>query len=137
MGMSEFIGLISIIVLVSIISGKIEQKKIKKKLLLMTPDERQKYQERKLVEEAQQKSELIQRNQEIQYGATNAAMMCPHCQTNGKIRTKHVQQKKGISGGKAVATVLTGGLSLLAVGLSRKEGATQAHCENCNNTWFF
>jgi hypothetical protein len=74
---------------------------------------------------------------EEKYGITNTAMTCPHCDAVGKIRTKNVKQKKGVSGGKATAAVLTGGLSLLAVGLSRKEGATQAHCDNCNNTWFF
>ena len=74
---------------------------------------------------------------EAEYGVTNTAMYCPHCDAVGKIRTKNVKQKKGVSGGKATAAVLTGGLSLLAVGLSRKEGATQAHCDNCNNTWFF
>jgi len=72
-----------------------------------------------------------------QYGGINTAMVCPHCQSIGKIRTKEVTQKKGVSGGKATAAVLTGGLSLFAVGLSRKEGATQAHCDNCHNTWFF
>lgn len=117
--------------------GILHEKNKQKRIDSMTPEEKQKYHEEKHAEEAQQKAKLIRKNQEIQYGAINAAMMCPHCQTNGKIRTKHVEQKKGISGGKAVATVLTGGLSLLAVGLSRKEGATQAHCENCNNTWFF
>jgi hypothetical protein len=77
------------------------------------------------------------KSEEITYGAINPEMMCQHCQTKGKIKTKHVTQKKGVSGGKATAAVVTGGVSLLAVGLSRKEGATQAHCGNCKNTWFF
>ncbi len=72
-----------------------------------------------------------------QHGPINSAMMCPHCQTKGKIRTKNITQKKGVSGGKAAAAVLTGGVSLLAVGLSRKEASTQAHCGNCGNTWLF
>ena len=33
--------------------------------------------------------------------------------------------------------MLTGGRSLLVTGLSREEMATQAHCENCKNTWDF
>lgn len=74
---------------------------------------------------------------QIQYGLLNKSMVCPHCQQQGSIRTKVIEQKKGVSGGKATAAVLTGGLSLLAIGLSRKEGATQAHCDNCKNTWFF
>lgn len=71
------------------------------------------------------------------YGFINSAMLCPHCQTIGKVRTKNVTQKKGVSGGKATAALLTGGVSLLATGLSRKENSTQAHCTNCRNTWFF
>lgn len=65
------------------------------------------------------------------------AMVCPHCQSKGTVRTKQVKQKKGISGGKATAAVLTGGLSVLATGLSRKEKATEAHCTRCGNTWYF
>ena len=72
-----------------------------------------------------------------QYGAISPAMICPHCQIKGKIRTKSVTQKKGVSGGKATAALLTGGVSLLATGLSRKEGATQAHCGECGNTWVY
>jgi hypothetical protein len=71
------------------------------------------------------------------YGQINSMMVCPHCQTKGKIRTKSVKQKKGISGGKAVAGLMTVGLSLFAVGLSRKEKVTQAHCDNCDSTWYF
>lgn len=74
---------------------------------------------------------------EISFGSLNPHMNCPHCNTSGNIRTKPITQKKGISGGKAVAGLLTGGVSLLAIGLSRKEDLTQAHCQKCNNTWQF
>ncbi|MDP2181898.1 MAG: zinc ribbon domain-containing protein [Actinomycetota bacterium] len=67
----------------------------------------------------------------------SAAMVCPHCQSKGTVSTKQVKQKKGISGGKATAAVVTGGLSILATGLSRKEDVTEAHCRNCGNTWRF
>lgn len=66
-----------------------------------------------------------------------AAMVCPHCQAKGTVATKHVKQKKGVSGGKATAAVLTGGFSMLATGLSRKEKVTEAHCSNCGSTWYF
>jgi hypothetical protein len=46
-----------------------------------------------------------------------------------------VKQKKGISGGKATAAVLTAGISILGTGLSRKEKVSEAHCNNCNVTW--
>jgi hypothetical protein len=74
---------------------------------------------------------------EKQFGVLNSAMVCPHCQTKGGIRTKSVEKKAGVSGGKATAAVLTGGVSILATGLSRKDNVTQCHCEECNNRWIF
>lgn len=71
------------------------------------------------------------------YGPLRVALVCPHCQQKGSVHTKKVTQKTGVSGGKATAAVLTGGASLLAVGLSRKQGLTEAHCTNCNSTWHF
>jgi hypothetical protein len=67
----------------------------------------------------------------------NPHMKCPHCETIGQISTKKVDLTKGISGGKAVAGLLTGGLSILAVGISRKEAQTEARCGKCNNVWHF
>jgi len=69
------------------------------------------------------------------YGSNSPAMICPHCQTKGTVRTEWITQKKGISGGKATSAILTGGLSLLATGLSRKEDHIEAHCNNCGMTW--
>jgi len=71
------------------------------------------------------------------WGPLNPAMICPHCQEKGKVRLAPITQKKGISGGKATGAILTGGISLLATGLSRKENNTQAHCDNCEATWIF
>lgn len=73
----------------------------------------------------------------LKYGPLSAQMACPHCQSRGVVHTKKVTQKKGVSGGKATAAVLTGGLSMLATGLSRKEALTEAHCVNCGATWHF
>src|SRR5436190_23285672 len=81
--------------------------------------------------------EEIEETPEELYGYINKAMICPHCQTKGEIRTKPITQKKGIDGGKAAGAVLTAGISVLATGLSRTEDVTQAHCDNCDNTWFF
>jgi hypothetical protein len=71
------------------------------------------------------------------FGSLSPRMVCPHCQTKGTVRAKTIQRKAGISGGKATAAALTGGISLLATGLSRKERVTQAHCDNCGSTWKF
>lgn len=73
----------------------------------------------------------------MQLGPKNSAMICPHCQTKGTVRTKQVDRKKGVSGGKATAALLTGGVSMLATGLSRKETWTHAKCEQCGSEWDF
>jgi hypothetical protein len=65
----------------------------------------------------------------------NPQLVCPHCQTKGQVDAQGVRVKRGISGGKATGAVLTGGLSLLATGLSRKESRTAARCGNCNMEW--
>jgi hypothetical protein len=67
----------------------------------------------------------------------NAAMVCPHCQSKGSVTTRSVKLKKGISGGKAAGALMTGGVSLLATGLSRKEKVTEARCGSCKAVWHF
>lgn len=67
----------------------------------------------------------------------NPAMICPHCQSKGTVSTERVKMKKGISGSKATAAVFTGGISMIATGLSRKEELTKAHCSGCGSTWYF
>jgi hypothetical protein len=67
----------------------------------------------------------------------NPQLVCPHCQTKGKVSTKRVMVKVGVSGGKATAAVLTAGLSLLVAGLSRKREVTEARCGNCKSVWQF
>jgi hypothetical protein len=70
-------------------------------------------------------------------GTRRPEMVCPHCGVRGKVATVGVRQKKGISGGKATGAVLTGGVSMLATGLSRKESATRAACGHCRSRWVF
>jgi hypothetical protein len=64
-------------------------------------------------------------------------LVCPHCQVQGGVRTLRGKGKKGISGSKATAAVLTMGLSIGATGLSRKQIMTRAKCANCGVTWDF
>jgi len=71
------------------------------------------------------------------YGPLNAAMICPHCQTKGSVRKRSTSRKRGISGAKATVALLTGGISMLATGLSGSETVTQAHCTCCDCTWVF
>jgi hypothetical protein len=64
-------------------------------------------------------------------------LVCPHCQVQGGVRTLRGKGKKGISGGKATAAVLTMGLPIGAAGLSRKQIMTRAKCTNYGVTWDF
>lgn len=67
--------------------------------------------------------------------APNPHLTCPHCQSKGTVVAAHVTRKRGISGGKATGALLTGGASMLAVGLSRKQGFTHMRCQNCGTVW--
>ena len=67
--------------------------------------------------------------------SNDSALICSHCGVRGDVQTKPVKVKTGISGAKATGALLTGGLSLLATGLSHKQKATEAHCDNCGSTW--
>jgi transcription elongation factor Elf1 len=62
-------------------------------------------------------------------------MVCPHCQTRGSVTSEQIKAKKGISGGKATAAIMTVGLSVAATGLARKEKVTQLTCSNCGMRW--
>jgi len=65
----------------------------------------------------------------------NPHLSCSHCGSTGTVTSKRITQKKGISGGKATGAIFTGGVSMLATGLSRKETATQMYCRKCGITW--
>ena|ERR1017187_6196321 len=72
---------------------------------------------------------------ELTYGVLKPKVTCPHCQEMGTVRVKRRRQKVGVSGGKLTGAILTGGLSILATGLSRKETVTEAYCDNCTVQW--
>lgn len=64
-----------------------------------------------------------------------ARIICQHCQKTGSVTVRHVQQKQGVSGGKATSAILTGGVSLFAVGLSKKGWVNELTCSSCGMTW--
>jgi hypothetical protein len=70
-------------------------------------------------------------------GSINSRIECPQCRQAGSVRVKRATQKAGISGGNATGALLTGGLSLFATGLSRKQQVTKARCDNCGSEWTF
>ncbi|WP_338182998.1 hypothetical protein [Jatrophihabitans sp.] len=65
----------------------------------------------------------------------NPHLVCPHCQSKGTVRTTMLKRKQGISGGKATGALLTGGISMLGTGLSRKQTMTHMACSNCSVEW--
>lgn len=80
-------------------------------------------------------SKQIKQAQEAQRKAQQARIRCIHCQEVGYVSTQVRRVKRGVSGGKATGAVITGGLSLFATGLSRKQDVVEAHCSNCGMTW--
>lgn len=65
----------------------------------------------------------------------NENVTCPHCGVRGQVSVQRLSRKKGVSGGKATGALMTGGLSMFATGLSRKEGAQHLVCGNCGIGW--
>jgi len=123
MGFWTFVGLAFVLVVVlSIVAAAAENKKV----AAMSSSERTTYLDAK-------KATMLTQ----QHGQIKPALVCPHCQGKGTVRTQSVKRKKGISGGKATAAILTGGVSVLATGLSRKETSTEAYCGNCGSKWDF
>lgn len=121
---------IGVMIALSITIRLIETEQTRKNFAALTPAELAAFNEN----EAKRKQLQVLSEQ---YGSTNSELFCPHCQTKGKVRAKGIKKKTGISGGKATAAVLTGGVSLLATGLSKKEDFTECHCDNCGSTWSF
>jgi DNA-directed RNA polymerase subunit RPC12/RpoP len=66
----------------------------------------------------------------------DAQIVCPYCQKRGSVRTEAARMKSGISGGKATGAVMTGGVSMLFYGLSRKQSGRSAKCSHCGMSWF-
>lgn len=65
----------------------------------------------------------------------DSKLVCPHCNTTGMVTSRIVKRKHGVSGAKATGAVLTGGLSVVATGLSQKQEQTERTCRNCGTTW--
>lgn len=69
-----------------------------------------------------------------EFGGPNSKVICDYCGVNA-VRVSDVTRKTGISGGKATGAFLTGGVSMLATGLSQKQGAKHLACRNCGMEW--
>lgn len=107
--------------------------KERKKIAGMSPEERESY----LRQEEIAAEQSAQRLNAAIHGPVNLHITCAQCQSQGTVHTQSIKQKVGISGGKATAAILTGGLSMFATGLSRKQKVTEAWCSRCRLTWHF
>lgn len=70
----------------------------------------------------------------VDFGAS-PHLICPHCHTKGRVKTRKEYKATGISGAKASGAVITGGLSVFLTGLSRKEFKVVATCGACKSKW--
>jgi hypothetical protein len=103
----------------------------RRKLQKATPEERE---AQETIEKWEQQ-QARERMEKASFGALHPEVICPHCQHKRGVRMKKKTAKKGISGGKAVGGIVTGGASLLLTGISRHEGFTEARCKNCKTQW--
>lgn len=124
-----FVGGIVLAVVWSFVSGSLEERRARE--AGPAAQAALKRRKEKALADAQERAK------ELSLGLLRPEMVCPHCKTRGEVRTRPVKRKAGVSGGKATGAILTGGVSILATGLSRKEGATAATCENCGAEWSF
>ena len=69
------------------------------------------------------------------FGELRPQLVCPHCHSNGCVYLRDAVVKDGISGAKAAGAIATGGISVLATGLSQKKNVTEALCGNCKVKW--
>ncbi len=111
-----------VVIIFSIIGALFERGKIKNMSSV----------ELKAYERQKEKEELSRLHGEI-----TPEIICPHCQEKGNVHTQKHTKQQGINGAKATMGVFTGGLSLLATGLSDSKMVTKAFCENCQQTWLF
>ena len=89
--------------------------------------------ERVEVKEKRDQQEFLKRSLEgnngVLYGSFAPQIICPHCQTKGKVRKKMEQRveesrEKGIIGATIGRKTIT-----------KKGSYTQLHCDKCKVTW--
>lgn len=75
------------------------------------------------------------RQQAMSRAEAQKLIICSYCHQAGGVTVRNIQQKQGVSGGKATSALLTGGASLLAVGLSKKGMVNELTCSRCQMKW--
>ena len=103
MGFGTFLIVVAVCVVgLAVFLQIAEQKKVN----AMTPDERLNY----------------------MFGAVNVRLVCPHCQTTGKVRGKNVARQ-------IVSTGTVGGILKTNTKSTAVKVVTQHHCDQCGSTW--
>lgn len=78
----------------------------------------------------QKKVNAMTPNEKLDYefGTVNVHLVCPHCQTTGKVRSKSVTRQMVSSG-------TVGGIFKTNTNSSTFKTVTQHHCDHCGSTW--
>ena len=69
--------------------------------------------------------------------SVNSEIICQHCQQKGSVSISKIKAKTGMSTFKILMAFVTVGISILFVGLARKESKNKATCLNCKTSWVF
>jgi len=69
--------------------------------------------------------------------SVNEEMICQHCQQKGSVSVSRIKAKTGMSTFKILLAFITAGISILFMGLARKESRNKATCLNCKTNWVF
>lgn len=62
------------------------------------------------------------------FGQVNGHLICPHCQTPGRVRAKKVERTVTTAG-------TVGGVLKTDIDTKVTTQATQHHCDQCSTTW--
>jgi hypothetical protein len=96
----------------------------KESLKKLSPEELSNYKETKAAITKVQ-SEAVARYSAIsQYGIEKPSLICPHCQTKGKVRSKASEE---ITSTKVIP--------IIGNNIKARKNVTQMHCDNCETTW--
>ena len=90
---------VTVVITLAITNGNFANQE-KAKLSVMTSREREDYLAKKKAVADLERNRVHERSDRWAFGQVNPAMVCPHCHTRGQIRTKIVEQKKGVSGAR-------------------------------------
>ena len=75
------------------------------------------------------RTESNDRSMDTTYGYIKNELICPHCQTKGKVRSKYIEKKIVTKKNVAIGGFALGGKD------ETKTMVTQFKCDNCSTAW--